>query len=467
MSREEDLIRSTTHAIASTVRDVPPLQLEPAADELSSPARGPRPARGGRRPRRWRNWIAPVASAAVVAALAIALVIIKDVPNGGRVPASPSASAPTGPGGIPRYYVAVSAVTGPAGSPNALRVGDSLTGKTIATIRSSAHMSFESVMAADDDQTFVVYGLTRSGSAETGRWFKLRLAPGTADPARLTPLPVEPVSVPLGQGSFPQYGIFAMALSGSGRELAVAEVPSSAGGVTVKVFSLATGRLLHDWTTDDPSISVPSTWTYDLVSPSALTWTDGDQALALTTTDKGASLGTGTETVRTLNVDGPPNGDLRADSKVSWTTPAAPQTATAGDTQLVACGILLLDRVPPVISADGKTASCAATSQASGTSAIRWTETFSTYRIGAGTTAADQGTVAYQVTRQETASSGVSGGGEVLWVSPSGGTLIGVWGVAAANGSVPFHAGVISHGTFTPLRFPASYTLTNVRDIAW
>jgi len=26
---------------------------------------------------------------------------------------------------------------------------------------------------------------------------------------------------------------------------------------------------------------------------------------------------------------------------------------------------------------------------------------------------------------------------------------------------------VISHGTFTPLRFPASYTLTNVRDIAW
>ena len=38
MSWEEDLIRSTTRAIASTVREVPPLQLESATDELGSPA---------------------------------------------------------------------------------------------------------------------------------------------------------------------------------------------------------------------------------------------------------------------------------------------------------------------------------------------------------------------------------------------------------------------------------------------
>jgi hypothetical protein len=439
------------------IRTAPPLRLPPE-----------RSARIRRRAaRRWRNWIAPVASAAVVAALAIALVIIKDVPNGGRVPASPSASAPTGPGGIPRYYVAVSRVTGQPGSPNTLRVGDSRTGETIATLQSPGHMSFESVMAANDDRTFVVYALAKSGSAETGNWFRLRLAPGTADPARLTPLPVKPMSVPLGQGSFPQYGIFAMALSGSGQDLAVAEVPSAAGGVAVKVFSLADGRLLHDWTTDDPSISVPGAWTYGLVSPSALTWIDGDQALALTTPDKAASSGTGTETVRALNVDGPPNGDLLTDSKVIWTTPPAPATATAGDTQLVACGILLLDRVPPMISADGKTASCASMSQDTGSSATGWTETFSSYQLGAGTTAADRGTVAYQVTRQLRSSSGVSGAGDLLWVSPSGGTLIGAWGVAGVNASIPLNVGVISHGTFTPLRFPAGFTWTDLGDVAW
>jgi hypothetical protein len=40
MSTEEDLIRSTTRAIASTVRDVPPLRLDPAGGELGSRARG-------------------------------------------------------------------------------------------------------------------------------------------------------------------------------------------------------------------------------------------------------------------------------------------------------------------------------------------------------------------------------------------------------------------------------------------
>ena len=45
MSREEELIRSTTRAIASAVREVPPLRLEAAADELRSPASARRSSR--------------------------------------------------------------------------------------------------------------------------------------------------------------------------------------------------------------------------------------------------------------------------------------------------------------------------------------------------------------------------------------------------------------------------------------
>jgi hypothetical protein len=159
------------------------------------------------------------------------------------------------------------------------------------------------------------------------------------------------------------------------------------------------------------------------------------------------------ETVRSLNVDGPPTGDLLAESKVIWSTPSAGKASAANPD--VPCGVLLLSRTPLFVSADGKTVSCAALGQQQGSSSIRWTMTFSTYHLVAGTTATGQGTVAYQVTRQDPASSGASGGCSLMWVSPSGGTLIGQWRIGPGNSSFPFHIGVISHGTFTPLRFPA------------
>jgi hypothetical protein len=482
MSREEDLIRSTAHAIASTVREVPPLRLEPAADELRSPARAPGRARG-RRQRRWLSWGVPLAAAAVVVTLAIALVVIKDLPNGSAVSASP-ATSPAGPGGAPRYFVALKQV--PGGTPTAMGtqpypdrhemvVGDSLTGKTLATILPAAHQTFQSVTADAGGLTFVVFAvsstngsfLTMKGSTLTGRWYELRLDPGTARPARLTPLPLEPSSWTGSSSSAPAPGqVYAMALSGSGEELAVAEAPPDPGGMAVKVFSLATGGLLHDWTTNDPSVSASGLSIQGAVYPWALAWIDGDQALALTTSGKDASSGPAPETVRTLNVAGPPTGDLLADSKVIWTTPAAPSGSTDGDTGVIACGVLRFDRVPPVISTDGKTATCASISQGTG-STVGTTVTFSTYQLAAGTAAANQGTVAYQVTQQEPVSSGSSGGGSVLWVSPSGSTLIGEWTLGTANGSPPLHIGVISHGTFTPLRLPAGFTRANVSSITW
>jgi hypothetical protein len=257
-----------------------------------------------------------------------------------------------------------------------------------------------------------------------------------------------------------------MALSASAQELAVGEVPSGAGGLDVKVFSLATGQLLHDWSTNDPSVAVSLDFLISLSRPPALSWIDGDRALALTITSKEASDNK-LETVRTLNVNAP-NGDLQTDSKAIWTTP------TADESGALTCGVLQLERMPPMVSADGKTVSCVTVSQPGGQpdggkSPLDWAVTFSTYDLAAGTTAARQGTIAYQVTRQEPGPAGSSGGGELVWVSPSGGTLIGAWGIGAGTSAsdVPLYVGVISKGKFTPLRLPAGFTWSDLADMAW
>src|SRR5262245_37507797 len=105
---------------AREIRAAPPLRLP------SEPAAG---AGRGHRPRRWIRWAAPLAAAVVVVALAIALVLIKDIQNGSAVPSS--TAAPAGPHGVPRYYVALKQFAGKAGNvteQNGIVVGDSLTG---------------------------------------------------------------------------------------------------------------------------------------------------------------------------------------------------------------------------------------------------------------------------------------------------------------------------------------------------
>ena len=161
-------------------------------------------------------------------------------------------------------------------------VGDSLTGERIAKFAPPTHTTFKKAsLAAADDLTFVIFAVSScTGSFDlsmwpqvkrrqtlTGSWFEVKLAPGTADPARLTPLPIKPWSwAP--EHSVHDYShttspgkVFATALSQDGQELAVADIPPVPAGdldtaqnwQEVKVFSVATGRLLHDWTEHDPS----------------------------------------------------------------------------------------------------------------------------------------------------------------------------------------------------------------------
>ena len=90
--------------------------------------------------------MAPVTAAVAVVAVAVSLVIVRDISNGPVVPPAASASALTA---APRYYVAIPGVAIPWPSngsyssatptskqalpPNALVVGDTATGKKLAT----------------------------------------------------------------------------------------------------------------------------------------------------------------------------------------------------------------------------------------------------------------------------------------------------------------------------------------------
>lgn len=479
MSREEDLIRSTTRAIASTVREVPPLQLEPAANELESPAFAPRrPPGGGRRPRRWRSWGVPLIAATVVVALAISLVLVKDLTNGSAVSGYPATSSVV-PGGVPRYYVALEQLAGDVNSSNQrndIVVGDSLTGKILATIAPPARTAFESVTAAADDRTFVVFGVTSStgsfggdpsikGPTMTGNWYEVSLAPGTAHPARLTRLPIAPVTASSTgiTGLYEFIDSFGSVLSASGAELAVPAggawggslaVPSSAvtRSFAVRVFSVATGKLLDVWTT--PHVT--------LAEEPSLTWIDGDRDLALLSRNqvvpaKSPVRVTTNVTVREWPVASLGTSDLIADSKVVWTmTLKSPQTAVEACTEPVVGGAV-------VISADGKTFSCTT----AGGSAANDRVAFHTYPLAASTTATTPGTTDYLTTFSKEQGQHIP---EVLWSSPSGSTLIGALfpydgsAAAIADGT---HIGVISHGTFTSLRLPASLAKSTLVDIAF
>ena len=449
MSREEDLIRSTTHAIASTVREVPPLRLEEAPDELRYPARAPRRGRG--RPRGWWSWGAPLTAAAVVVVLAIALVIVKDMPNGSEVPANPATS--TGPGGVPRYYVALTLSRSTRSS--IVVVGDSLTGKTLATFTPPAGRIFGNVTAAADDRTFVVSTAAPAGKSTTNRWYEIRLAPGSANPARMTPLPITPQtlvilspSLPLTQGMAAE--AFPTALSSSGKQLAVAE--ANATGMAVKVFSVATGRLLHDWAENNATTRmetvVGGTMATVPVGTPSLTWIDNDRAVAFATSYDTSNTVLGT--IRRLDVSGPASGNLMADSTVIWSG-TVPWNQSRGCFQV--------DDWPPLISADGNSISCLTWDMPANTPGH---VDFDTYPLVTG----GQPTLNYRATiLPENKTGGLNA--SVLWVSPSADTLIVTWGGPGLKPATGSHFGVISHGKFTPLPLQANRAALLSMDITF
>jgi hypothetical protein len=190
---------------------------------------------------------------------------------------------------VPEYYVAWMQADTPY-----LVVGNTFTGKTIATVGAPAGVSLTAVYgAAADDRTFIVTG-DRNGAGTV--WYLLRIAPGSNEPARLTPLPVPVRQSPAGA-----------ALSPSGTELAVA-LPGSPA--TLRVYSVATGALLRAWST-----SASGELTAEKVAPGSRQFT----AMVLRwSLDGSLAFAWNASTIRVLDPSAPDGDLITSGRQLSW-----------------------------------------------------------------------------------------------------------------------------------------------------
>jgi hypothetical protein len=460
MNPIEDQIKAATRAEASTLREVGPLRLPPA------PAAVPRHRLAPRAPR-WPGWAAPVAAAAVVIAVALSLVIVKSQSNGPTVPPSTPGSASSV---VPPYYVTLSPQTG---APhyrfqplNDLVVGDALTGQQLASLTPPAGTTFFGVTGGADDRTFVVDTVPLSSMPtplnSTRTWYLLRIAPGTSSPPRLTRLPVPPLA-----------GVTAIALSGSGQELAVtmgggsenaditgflSNTADLSNGVlpsqpyfpptvpwVLSLYSVTTGRLLRAWSSSSPSVTGGGPGLYS-DNNTRLTWVDGDRRIAFFTLwitkkpNAKSPQDLDHEGVRELDVtaDG---SDLLADSQVAW---SQTQPASSID-HSAAC----LWEADVLVAADGKTVVCPSAYVLTGKyrKGDHWTVRWLAYSTTAPTVARTLDTV----TIAETVPSTLLIDPEE--VSPSGSTVIAAWYLLTAGAlSVSMMpVDMISKGSSTPL----------------
>jgi hypothetical protein len=232
-------------------------------------------------------------------ALAIALVVarqVRDEPS--PAPPKPAASSLPAAAGVPGYFAAVLT----AGS---VVVGNARTGTLVTILSPPAGDTFVGVTAAADDRTFV---LDTQDRQKAHAWYLLRVTPGTANPARLTRLPVGPLPSSV--------QIQGLALSPDAGTLAVLyqnlpkTISGSPGPYTLRAYSLVTGQALRTWTTPDTTknwaITTPNpdnaadlTWLADGRTLAfrfpADTWPDDERTLSVT--GKGTSLLAGSRPV--------------------------------------------------------------------------------------------------------------------------------------------------------------------------
>lgn len=473
MNTVEDRTRAAMDAITGLVDGVPPLTLPP------TPAVSRRSGRTPARRRRWGPWPAPVAAAAAVLTVAVSLVIVRNMPDGPRVPAVHPAPA----GAIPEYYAALLRLT--VSSPASLVVGDTFTGTQVAAVSPPPGSTFAAVTGAADDRTFVLEaqrGLLNDES-EPGQprtWYLLRLFPHSAHPARMTRLPI-PASP---QGTI----VEALALSPDGGTLALAIQP---GGINhpraplyLRLYSMTSGAVLRSWSTTDTSAVFGGPKLGGADRNSVLTWLSDGRTLAFVShwTAGGPKPVDGSDvrptaaqltntrsylTVRTLD-SARPGSDLIADSRLAWSTvtypgrlsavlgcaPSAEGLLVAADGKVVVCGATAMLRRPGI-----RGLSCPVIKP--------WRE------VGflANPTAA--GRPPEVLARYSSACTGAPLA-EALWISESGNAVIGYMAVGPAEGppqGVPgARFGVFSRGKFTPLPYPLSSNASSdvlLDGIAW
>jgi len=368
--------------------------------------------------------MAPVTAAAAVIAIAVTAVIVRDIPNSQPVPPAHAASS-----AIPAYYVALNNALS-QNSPDQVVVGDTFTGARLATVSPPAHSTFVGMTGAADDRTFVLGAQPfpfspRWWGEEPRTWYLLRIAPRTDHPARLARLPIP--ATPFG------LEVAGMALSPDGSEFAVTLEPNTtmnSGPELRRIYSVATGALLRTWT------GPPSNVTWDAYlgrdNNTTLSWLADGHTLVL---DYGAG-GRMLDTSR-------PGHDLIADSR-----------PTAWSMAWGACS-------RPLVTSDGKTVVCAATTGLQGhPGATGGTCSGEFLEYSTATGKLTRTLYRYQ------ASCGTDG--EVMWVSSSGNALIGYLNIPGAKpGQSSPVVGVITQSKFRPLSFPLASGVPLPDGVAW
>lgn len=353
----EDRVRAATRARTELVRDIRPLQLPESPPERARRIRFARP-RGG--------WLIPLTAAVAVIAVAAVLVAVKRPPATGpkasAVPGSSRSAASASsadPEALPAYFAAISGFesvasvspgsSGPAKNPrpDSVVVGDTLTGRRLASVAPPAGGTFVAVTGAADDRTFVLDSVQLTPiimRTQQPTWQVLTIKPGAAEVTRLTRL-----SLALPEAA----DVIGIALSPDGAKLAVFyEMPRTGqagfpyfGPFTLALYSVPGGALLRSWTGTDPNHG-GFAYGSDLTNGSTLlSWTSDGRRLAFdyrSTTAPTSSL-----YLREVNLSSP-GADLFADSKVVATIGVSPTTgkgkiwcdslSIAGDGQTAVCG---------------------------------------------------------------------------------------------------------------------------------
>ena len=450
MNSIEDRIRAATRAEASGLREVRPLRLSLE----TSPQRAARP-----RWRRWQGWLAPIAAAAAVIAVAVALTIVKD---GQDAPAVPAVGHTSAPGVVPEYYAtlytpptalppcAIGSVNCDSGPPTMILVGNTLTGARLATITPPRGTTFYGLTGAADDRTFVVDSystvVATSGNCFARTFYLLQIAPGTATPYRLTELPIPHLTC-----------VSAMALSGSGSELAVAHSTPNGKLVSLQIYSVASGQLLHSWSTDDlDAFAQGANVSFD--QNTGLSWMDDDSELAFPTIGRTLTPVFSIDTsLRVIDVAAG-GTDLMKDSRAIWSS--ADPSVDLEPPHCPAYGTVLA-------TADGQTVVCAAVSApvtlrigAPTAKTVPWRRAWLEYSTAAPNTAPR---ALYASTVVASPKRGFAAG--ELWVSESGNTVIGYLSTGAA--SKPSFYGVITSRGLRPLPIPRGLTASGPNAIAW
>ena len=436
MTTTEDVVRAATRACGETVTKIRPL-------DLTRPA--PRA-----RPRRFPAWVTPVTAAAAVIALAVSLVLVRDIPNGPVVPRVASAG-PAGPvapiAGVPGYYVTLYQAN-PGARPG-LVIGDTFTGARLATIAPPRGGRFVGVTGAADDRTFVVSTMPVDATAQPSlpvTWYLLRIAPGGTPGYRLTRLAIPDMR---------SWAVEAIALSGSGNELAMTLLPAARhlnpGGWELRTYSVATGKPLGSWsltgsTTLSPSAIFPGN--QDL----PLSWADGDRAVVFQAFDAiGTKHQATQESERQLDV-ATGSGGLIADSEVIWAT------LITGGGQPVAHRCY---QSSPRVTPDGKTVLCVTGPVGAKLGHSRVTLEW----LASAITGLAVPHVLYKVSANVTF--GYRTVSAVLWAGKAGGPVIAFWSGHPGGPPSDTHFGVISHGQFLPLPYVPVASYGGWPAVAW